>query len=255
MVRFSWGRVGSGCAEKETHSAWLGVLSGLLLFFATSPLGLGFSPSPPSPRSSIRLVTAATARRAAWSGYACGLVFFGAGYLWDSLEFGGHVWAILGGRDSGAGDSDRSLAAILSSIARVCGRDRHSVSRRRSGSPSRRSGTRAVRHRLAAARPRPRPGRSDPARRRRRPSGSSRDGPSRSAPRSPTPSRPAGARLDLGRDGCRRSARLIGSAFSRRPRCAAEPALRIAARAARGIRERPLRRGALRRQSGPPSFR
>jgi apolipoprotein N-acyltransferase len=103
-------------------SAWPGVLSGLLLFLATSPLGLGFLAFPALAPLLHSAVTAATVRRAAWSGYACGLVFFGAGYLWIPWNLGGHVWAIWVVVIPLLAIPIGAFAAILSSLARVCGR-------------------------------------------------------------------------------------------------------------------------------------
>ena len=72
----------------------LGLLSGLLLALATSPLGLGFLAFPSLAPLLYVAVRAATLRRAAWSGFACGLAFFGAGFLWVPWNLGGSVWAV-----------------------------------------------------------------------------------------------------------------------------------------------------------------
>ncbi len=83
------GRLAGVCAA-VAH----GALSGVLLVLATSPLGFGLLAFPALAPVFFAAVRAERIVDAALSGMACGVVFFGAGFLWVPLNLGGHTWLV-----------------------------------------------------------------------------------------------------------------------------------------------------------------
>jgi apolipoprotein N-acyltransferase len=85
---------GDECLDRRIAEIGCGALSGALLVLATSPLGLGLLAFPALAPVFLAAIRAERLATAVLSGLACGLVFFGAGFLWVPLNLAGQTWLV-----------------------------------------------------------------------------------------------------------------------------------------------------------------